>query len=288
MSVHPDEVLERIDAIFKRPVHEPNRRSLIHAYIACFNFADLANAISIKLNAPSELRLALRSRMLRHLREGVACHDFDVLTMLIETTAVTANNNKMLRQAVDALHSALFPHAPLHVQQMLLDRWHSRGTKSAMARWLKATRDQPFLFDVGIALSYWRWSKDSRTAKSLAYQASPEELRSIVPEFVQVGAEGWIIARAIVRAGWANELCWEIIHARHPATFLYLCAKMHRPVSDNEAFELVCRCRGTTEDNRGLAIWALGSLGKFAVLDRIYTDIDKLQRRDLPRSGSIS
>jgi hypothetical protein len=275
------ELLERIGAVGGQPSHETDRRSLLHAYVACLSYPDLCTAITMTLDGPVEARLVLRSRLLRMLREGCAELEPDSLVALVDQTAVASDADKALRQVADALHSAVFAHLPLPTQQMLLDLWVDRGTRGAMARWLKATKEHPALFDAEVALGYWRASKDARAAKSLAYQAPRETLMQIISELVDVCDEGWIIARAIVRAGSADASSWELVRARHPATYLYLCAQTRRPITDEEAFELVCRCPGIAiVGGRGLAIWAVGQMGMISVLDRIREAAQTLHERD--------
>lgn len=291
MKFAVSDILERIDSIGGPGPHETEygprhayetERSLLHAYIACLNPVDLCTVIAVTLDGPIDVRLALRSRLLRLLREDPRELDAKVLVALVEQTAIASDADKARRQVADALHSAMFAYLPLQTQQMLLDRWVDRATRGAMARWLKATHEHPALFDARVALNYWRASKDFRGAKSLAYQASPEILGEIIPDLVDAGEEGWIVARAIVRAGSTDESAWERIRARDPATYLYLCARMGRPISDDDAFELVCRCSGTaTRGGRGLAIWAVGQMGMVTVLGRINGALETLHEKDM-------
>jgi hypothetical protein len=155
-------------------------------------------------------------------------------------------------------------------QHQLLERWVDRGTRGAMAHWLKAARDMPILFDSSVALAYCRVTRDYRAAKSLAYQASPEILEPIASELVTQCEEGWIISKAILRIGCGDDATWDVVRSNHPATYLYLCSQLGREVSDDDAFALVRACPGITiHGDRGLAIWAVGQMGRATVLDRI-------------------
>ncbi|ODV26700.1 MAG: hypothetical protein ABT19_02660 [Rhodanobacter sp. SCN 68-63] len=152
-----------------------------------------------------------------------------------------------------------------------------------MARWLKATRAIPSLFDASVSLDYWRRTHDYRVAKSLAYQAPPEVLRSILDEIVANCEEGWIISKAIVRSGCDDEAIWQLVRTMHPATYLYLCAKQRREISDDDALDLVAACTNSAvEDQRGLAIWALGQMGKVLSLDRIRAATEQLSEECFP------
>lgn len=281
MIFSPDEFFQRIAAIGGQTRPGSDERSLLHGYVACLRFADLCKVGAMTLDHPVDVRLALRSRLLRLLGKGCTELEGESLVALVEQTAIASDATKLRRPAADALHSAIFGHLPLATQRWLLGRWAGRGTRGAMARWLKATKENPELFDADVALKYWRASKDARAAKSLAYQAPPEMLAQIISELVDVCTEGWIIAQAIIRAGSVEKVPWELISARHPATYLYLCAQLRQPVTEDEAFELVCRCSGIAVDGgRGLAIWAAGQMGMVAVLDRVHQELDILHNRE--------
>ncbi len=281
MQVALPELLERIVSLGRQSPYEFDRRNLLYAYVACFNFSALCMAMERTINEDTDVRLALRGRLLRLLREEQPEEHTSALVNLVEQTAIAADKDKSLRPPADALHSAVFQHLPLQTKQMLLDRWIDRGTHGAAARWLKATKNDLEMFDAEFALAYWRTSKDSRAAKSLAYQASPKTLANLVPELIGACDEGWIVSKAVLRAGYVDEGCWELIRAKHPATYLYLCAQTGRQVTDNEAFDLVCRCSGLAiNGNRGLAIWAVGQMRMILVLDRLQNTAQELQQRD--------
>lgn len=263
-----DYLLHRILQLGQAPSFDIDRRSLLHAYVACFNFNDLCAAIRSTLHESTDVRLALRGHMLRLLREIRTPEELSALVSLIDEMLVAAEAEKPLQTIVDAFCSAVFGHLPVPTQHEILERWLDRGTRGAMARWLKATRDHPELFNSDVALIYWRRSNDYRAAKSLAYQASKTHLAEILPEIAESCEEGWIIARAATRASSISDAVWQTIQDRNPATYLYLCLKLGRIISDEDAVELVSSCP-TRSDERGLAIWALGQMGMVSVLDRI-------------------
>lgn len=279
--MHPDVniVLERVQTLVTDDFYQTDRRSLVRAYIACLSFPDLCMAISASLDAPLLVRLALRRRLLRLLANGL--DDAAPVVDLVEYTAVASDSARNLRRAADALHSEVFAYLPLNSQQMLLERWVDRGGRGAMARWIKAVKAHESHFEAPIALGYWRASGDFRAAKALAYQAKPEFLEAIIPELVARCEEGWIIAKAIRRCGDTTAEIWDELRQRHPATYLYLCAQMARVVSDDEALELVHQCNvGLIDNERGLAIWAVGQMRKVTVLDRIVDAFEVLKQRD--------
>lgn len=57
---------------------------------------------------------------------------------------------------------------------------------------------------------------------------------------------------------------------------------MRREISDDDAFALVWGCPDIAiHGDRGLAIWAVGQMGKVAVLDRIPDSAEVLFERDV-------
>jgi hypothetical protein len=232
---------------------------------------------------PSNLRLALRGRLIRLLREDTQ-HSLDQseLVDLVDRSSLLGRTNVKMRQAVDALVSALFRYLPLPQQQSVLNAWIDRGTRGAAARWLKATKETPQLFDETIAVAYWRSSGDARAAKSLAYQASGQFLKTIIAELLGRCEEGWIISKAAMRADAIDEAVWSTIREKHPATYLYLCARMRRNVSRSDALDLVRACSSAPmNETRGLAIWAVGQMGLIDVLDEITKLASEFREKDL-------
>lgn len=277
-----EDILERIATVAGQRHYTSDSRSLLHAYSACLTFDDLCSSIARTLGAPVDVRLALRGRLLRTLGDHPTPEQHDRLVDLVAETSALSDGDKGLRQTVDALHSAMLRHLPMPTQHQILERWVDRGTRGAMARWLKATRDTPSLFDASVALAYWRTTRDHRAAKSLAYQAEPDTLGPIVSELVAQCEEGWIISKAILRSGCDDESTWDLVRSNHPSTYLYLCAQLQREISDDDAFALVWDCPARAiHGDRGLAIWAIGQMGKVAVLDRIRNSAETLFEKDI-------
>src|ERR1700722_582201 len=63
-------MVERIRGIAVDGLSHPDAGSLLHAYIACLSVQDLCRTIGEAFAAPSKLRLALRRRLERLLRDG--------------------------------------------------------------------------------------------------------------------------------------------------------------------------------------------------------------------------
>lgn len=265
-----EDKLERIDECrIETRLYEVDR-NLLHAYIACLTFDELCEAICRKIEAPTSLRLALRSRLLRLLRLSDNEHA-ERLSQLVDEADGIHERNHVLRTRVDALLSAIYPWLPIMKRQDVLERWIDRGTSGTVARWLKASGGDDALFDPSAILGYWRQSRDFRASKILAYKAEPGFLRGIIAEFAANCPEGWIVSKAALRAGNIDDDVWELIRQHQPASFAYLCAMTHRSLTEDEALQLVQEApHGLfSEDGRGLVIWSIGQLGMVSVLDQL-------------------
>lgn len=260
-------ILSRIEALEPTSVYDYECRNLRNGYIASLLLPGLCYAIEATLESGGNLRVTLRRRLRNLLKEG----GFDVehLETLVQQTIVKSEINKRLRSAVDALHSDVFEFLSPPTQQRLLERWVDRGTSGAMARWFKATKIVEALLDLDVALSYWRATRDWRAAKCLAYQASPDVVSVVLPELIS-SSEGWIVSRAAMRATFISDETWAQIRNEHPASYLYLCAKLQRTVSEVDAIEIVNSCEEDfSGGGRGLAIWSVGRMQMVSVLDQL-------------------
>jgi hypothetical protein len=277
-----DGMVDRIRRIAVEGISHPDDTSLLHAYIACLSFSDLCFAITAMLAEPASVRLALRRTLLRLLREAdVQQSDRHQLQDLIERSRAAARENAAVRPFVEALLSAAFEFLAPPQQQSIIEAWIDRGTSGAAARWLKAVAQTTALFDETVVMAYFRSSGSARAVKSLAYQASPAFLRIVIPELLDRCDEGWIVSRAAMRAQEIDDVVWRTIRSKHPATYLYLCARLRRTISEAEALEVVVLCPNSPlNPMRGLAIWAVGQMGMIDVLDRIVDLSEELQERD--------
>ena len=279
----PNGMIERISRITIEGLSHPDESSLLHAYIACLSVPDLCLAITTTLAAPSKLRLALRRRLLRLLGDAnLQHHDRQHFHDLIERTRSIGQDNPSVRPVVEALLSAAFEFLSPPQQQSIIEAWIDRGARGAAARWLKAVAQVPALFDEKAVMAYFRSTDDERAAKRLANQASPACLTEILSELADRCEEGWIVSRAAMRADAVREAVWPIVRSKHPATYLYLCARLRRDISEADALEIVMTCPNSImNQTRGLAIWAVGQMGMIRVLDEIVARGEELHRRDL-------
>jgi hypothetical protein len=223
-----DGMVERIRKIAVEGLSHPDAGSLLHAYIACLSVPELCRTIGETLAAPSRLRLAMRRRLERLLRDGgQAQPDSQHVHDLIEQSRATGRENPSVRPHVEALLSVVFEYLELPQQQSIIETWIDRGTRGAAARWLKATAQVPALFDEMEVMAYFRSSEDERAAKRLANQASPAFLTEILPELADHCEQGWIVSKAAMRAQTVGDAVWPIMRSKHPATYLYLCANLY-------------------------------------------------------------
>ncbi|MEY9463868.1 hypothetical protein [Bradyrhizobium ottawaense] len=278
-----DGVIRRIREIAAGELSHPDAGNLFHAYIACLSVPDLCRMITDTLAAPSKLRLALRRRLLRLLGDDrLDPNDRQQLSDSIERSRASARKDPAVRPAVEALLSAAFEFLAQPQQQSIIEAWIDQGTRGAAARWLKAVRQVPALFDETMVMAYYRSTGDERAARSLARQASPDFLAETLAELADGCEEGWIVSRAALRARAVADPVWPVIRSKHPATYLYLCARLRRKVTEAEALELVMTCPNFIMNRtRGLAVWAVGQMGMTAVLDEIVERGDELHRLDM-------
>jgi hypothetical protein len=276
-------MVDRISAFAMDGCFHPDARSLLHAYIACLSVPDLCRAICETFSAPSKLRLALRRRLERLLRDrNLKQRDREHVHDLIERSRTIGRENPSVRPHVEALLSAVFEYLQPFQQQSIIETWIDRGTRGAAARWLKATTQVTALFDETAVMAYFRSSDDERAAKRLANQASPAFLSEILPELSDLCEQGWVVSKAAMRAKTVGDAVWPIIRSKHPATYLYLCARLSRSISEAEALELVLTCPNSImNETRGLAIWSIGQMQMTRVLDEIVARGEELQKKDL-------
>jgi hypothetical protein len=85
-------------------------------------------------------------------------------------------------------------------------------------------------FDQTAVMAHFRSSDDERAAKRLATRP----LTEILPEIADRCEQGWIVSTAAMRAH--GRRCRLADHpVKHPATYLYLCARLRRNISEAEA-----------------------------------------------------
>jgi len=241
-------------------------RNLLHAYAACLDPAEICAAALRTLDADSDVRRAVRGRLVRLGEEKAALSELDALGRpLLATLPRDARH----RERIDTLLSHLYRYFGAPTRQATLERWRDRGTAGSLKRWIKAIGDDEELFDTDQALAVWRSSRLQRAAWLVAKRGNPGCLADALLELIEGVAEGWVVSRALLRAATVSEDVWAAVRSRFPATYAYACAKTGRALTEPEALALVQACDDGVLGDRGLAIWAIGQLGMIEVLERL-------------------
>lgn len=272
-------ILNRMAECAEHQDRKQTPRQLLHAYAACLTHSEIGEAALLTLDDTTAMRGAIRTRLLHLGRNGMAPAELDALGLAL--LALEPRDGRH-RTRIDALVAQLYVYLSLATRHSALERWRDRGTSGTLARWVKAVANDDALFDSWEVAEIWRRSKHPKAAALLAKRGHPECLTELLPELVAHNTEGWIVSRAALGAATVTEAVWEAIYTRLPATYAYLCAKTGRPCSDNEALELVNQSDSDFMGDQGLAIWAVGQMGKLQVLDHL-----RLELRDAGPLGSL-
>lgn len=258
-------ILERLGSL-NPDVPYSTDRSFLHAYIACLNLPDLCEALLLHLPSAGPIRAALKSRLLRVVQSDC---EAGVLDRFVARATAMAQLEKKLRPTVDSICSGVFVALPLPTQQLVMERWIDRGTRSALARWLKIAERHPDYFEEELVWKMWRATADELLFRSLCLQASPGSLSDALVEIAQRGDSGWMVGKAFLRAAIVSDEAWDVLRTTHPATFLYVSAKQRRSIEEEEALAMVLSLPANQyPDVLGLGIWSLGQLGMFSALTK--------------------
>jgi hypothetical protein len=192
------------------------------------------------------------------------------MEILIEELLCARAQNAALRARIDAIFSTLFEFLSLTSKYCILSTWVSDPRRDAKSRWLKAISIESNLIKVDQVLAYWRVDYNAAAAKLLAYQAPPDLLAEELPALVQHCNEGWIIAKAALRATTVSEEVMQQVEEKLPATYIYICAKLGRSITHEMALDLFYRTDPEEfSGGRGLAAWAIGYMGMWNTLEEI-------------------
>ncbi|RMI21390.1 hypothetical protein DA102_002230 [Sinorhizobium meliloti] len=192
----------------------------------------------------------------------------DLVSRLLQTGELERKERVRREAVLSHVYSSLSPSS----RRDVLDWWYARAGGDAMRRWMKAISNDAFHFSLGEVRRYWETSKDDRAAQILVDKGQPEEVAEFLPYFIQVGVPGWLLSRATLKATNISELTWSDIRRAYPVSYLYLCAKTARAISDDDAIEILKEADPL--EQRGLAIWSVGQLGRWHLLEQIEADFD--------------
>lgn len=253
-------------------------RNLLHAYVACLSAAELRTATLRYLEADQVLIRAFRTRLIRVGNDGGNTSELDRLSA--DLIALPAKGRRV-GPRTDSLLSAIYPFLSVKARKAILERWIDRGNKAAAARWLKAMANDPLLLDVELAWREWQASRDPLPAKIFIQNATGARIAEALPELTAYAAEGWLVSKAALKAPTISEDSWRSIRINFPATYAYLCAKLHRPLNEAEALAIVEETTEGPFGARGLAIWSIGQMKMMIVLDELSARYDELLKQEM-------
>lgn len=253
-------------------------RNLLHAYVACLSAAELRTATLRYLEADQVLIRAIRTRLIRVGNDGGNTSELDRLSK--DLIALPAKGRRV-GPRTDSLLSAIYPFLSVEARKAILERWIDRGNKAAAARWLKAMANDALLLDVELAWGEWQASRDPLPAKIFIQHAAGARIAEALPELIAYAAEGWLVSKAALKAPTVSEDSWRSIRGKFPATYAYLCAKLHRPLNQAEALAIVEETTGGPFGARGLAIWSIGQMKMMVVLDELSARYDELLKQEM-------
>lgn len=245
-------------------------RSLMHAYVGCLSANEAQRAVLDLLHLPLHIRRAVLNRLVRTCEIGRENGKPVRLDDYAERLIAFGNAHPVRRAQTDYVLSTMLPFFSPVERRGVVEMWMGRGTKAADNRWLKAMQRDSLLFNEEEILACWRHSKHDRAEKIIAYECSPSTVATVLGELLDKRCPGWIVGRAFLRADIVRPEMILRLEDEMPATFLYYCVKKGVPVSDDQALRAVERSSGKADEgDRGLAIWAVGQLGRWNVLEEL-------------------
>lgn len=279
-SIEDEALTQKLGRIEACTIHlrDDLGRNLLHAYVACLSAAELRTATLRYLEADKVLIRALRTRLIRVGNDGRDTSELDGLSADLIALPV---KGRIVGPRTDSLLSAIYPFLSVEARKAILERWIDRGNKAAAARWLKALANDALLLDVELAWVEWQASRDPLPAKIFIQHAAGARIAEALPELIAHAGEGWLVSKAALKAPTISEDSWRSIRGKFPATYAYLCAKLHRPLNEAEALAIVEETTGGPFGARGLAIWSIGQMGMVVVLDELSARYDELLKQEV-------
>lgn len=247
----------------------------MHAFASCLSDDDICEAVIRTIDGDGQIHRTVKSALVRRAERESFRDIADALS--VKVTERFSIRPQVAR--VESLLSDIYKHLSPPMRLRLLERWQDSGSTAMLKRALRALENDPIHYSDTAILEHWRRTLDARAAKIVAYRAAPSLVAEALPEFVERRIEGWIISRAALRAPSVPEQVWDSIRQHYPATFAYLCAKLGRSLSNEEAISLVWEADPGDFGTRGLAVWAIGNLGMQKSLDELWASFDELERQ---------
>jgi hypothetical protein len=256
---------------------DPISRDMVHAYASCIEPDEVFDAVELTIEADTAIQGPVITRLLRICREDPRPTR---LADLVKRLLALKRKHRSLVVRVNSILARLIEHLDLQMQRRVIQSWKDDQRKDSMARWLKAARRDPALFEPAEVLEYWRASGDTDAAKLIAYDAPPEMVGEVLLQLVEACDQGWIVGKAALRAPVLRPETLRAIRAKFPATYAYICAMTGRELTHEEALQLIRELTPDRDHTRGLAIWAIGKMGMWQTLEQVRELVPEMLERD--------
>ncbi len=258
--------LDRIIHCERDSVGNEIQATLLHAFMACLSTAELCSAAEMLLDSNTKVYSAIRTRLRRIARKDENMIQLDDLATRLLTTWASSPSH---RRRIDSMLSLLYEHFSAPTRKDVLDFWLGRGSSDARARWLKAFSRDETLLDYNLIYEYWSETQDWRAAKVIAYEGDVALVLRMLKQIGRADDKGWIISRAIIRLEGRCEFDWSSFKLNHPGSYAYVCSQIGRHIAEEEAYEIVQRCKLGFDGDLGLALWSFGQMGFWSVLEQV-------------------
>jgi hypothetical protein len=181
-------------------------------------------------------------------------------------------------QAINYCLNRLFLHLDEEVQAIVIAFWLSDRYADSKKRVISLVSKSLSFGGTEIILAYWKKTGDRLALKHLIYDTPLEWLRDNFEDFLGFDIEPWLISKLFLRLSQILPGIIERAREQDPITYLYLCAKTGKKISDNEAKELFFN--NLEEERRGLALWAIGTMGCWSALEYITSCSEEISQID--------
>lgn len=268
---------DRIERFFQ--IIEDVPSSLIgleHAFAACLTPQELFDA----LNQREKLRSRSRHVLLNATEKLTTTPEIQELSSqlahkLIENT----RSNYRETQSTNNILFRIFELLGEDTQSAVISFWLADKYADSKQRFIKLARKRGGIGGADVIFAYWQKTRDNMAAKHLIYDSPLTWLMDRVESFMAADLEPWLTSRLLLRLSELDPEIIERIRDSDPITYLYLCAKTGRELFASTAAELFFASTAN-RDRRGLALWALGTMGHWETLEMILTKADDLSKED--------
>lgn len=271
---------DRIERFFQ--IIEDVPSSLIgldYAFAACLTPQELFDA----LNQKEKLRSHSRHVLLNATEKLTATLEIQELaSKLAHKLIECSHSNYQEARSANYILSRIFELLYEDTQSAVISFWLADKYADSKQRFIKLAGKRRGSGGADVIFAYWRKTRDDIAAKHLIYDAPLTWLMDRVEHFMAADLEPWLTSRLLLRLSELDPEIIERIRDPDPITYLYLCAKTGRELSASTAADLFFASTAS-RDRRGLALWALGTMGHWKTLEMILTTADDLSKEDEKR-----